>query len=350
MNAQRNQIALLHGAGYTGGELIRLLLAHPVARLHAVTSRSAAGQPAWSAHPNLRGQLDLVFSDPDAFDPSEADIIFIAAEHGRSARLAAALLADGFDGMIIDLSADFRLGRPELYETWYDFEHPAPDLLSSFVYGLPEVCAPYPPGTRHIANPGCFATGVSLALWPAVRRMKRIDAFVTAWTGASGSGARPKPATHFPIRDGNARAYKALRHQHLPEIQQVLGPGATIRFVPVSGPWTRGIWGVADVPLPPGVGAADVDEWYAEAYAGCPLVRLYPDALPELRFAAHSPFCDIGWMVRDGRLLVGFAEDNLIKGAAGQAIQNMNLLLGLPETTGLLPAERPAPQTRKDAP
>ncbi len=338
MNSRHHRIALLHGAGYTGGELIRLLLAHPVARLHAVTSRSYAGQPAWRAHPNLRGQLDLVFSDPDAFDPAEADIIFIAAEHGRSAPLAAALLADGFDGILIDLSADFRLDQADLYETWYDFEHPAPDLLASFVYGLPEICVPYPPETKHIANPGCFATGVSLALWPAAQHMDRMDAFVTAWTGASGSGARPKATTHFPTRDGNARAYKALRHQHLPEIQQVLGPRATVRFVPVSGPWSRGVWGVADVPLPPDAAASDVDGWYTEAYADCPLVRLYPDALPELRFSVHSPFCDIGWMVRDGRLLVGFAEDNLIKGAAGQAIQNLNLLLGLPAATGLLPA------------
>lgn len=337
MNSQRHQTALLHGAGYTGGELIRLLLAHPVARLHAVTSRSCAGEPLWRAHPHLRGQTDLVFSDPDAFDATEADSIFVAAEHGQSARLAAALLADGFDGILIDLSADFRLDRADLYETWYDFEHPAPHLLSSFAYGLPELCAPYPPGTRRIANPGCFATGVTLALWPAARHMDQMDAFVTAWTGASGSGARPKATTHFPTREGNARAYKALCHQHLPEIQHMLGPGATVRFVPVSGPWSRGIWGVADIPLPAGVAAADVDAWYAEAYADCPLVRRYPGALPELRFAAHSPFCDIGWMVQDGRLLVGFAEDNLIKGASGQAIQNLNLLIGLPEATGLLP-------------
>ena len=338
MNDQGHRIALLHGAGYTGGELIRLLLAHPVARLRTVTSRSYAGQPVWRAHPHLRGQLDLVFSAPGAFDPAEAEVIFLAAEHGQSARLAADMLAGGFDGILIDLSADFRLRRADLYKTWYDFEHPAPDLLSRFAYGLPEICAPYPSGTRHIANPGCFATGISLALWPATQHMERTDAFVTAWTGASGSGARPKATTHFPTRDGNARAYKALQHQHLPEIQQTLGPRATVRFVPVSGPWSRGIWGVADIPLPADARATDVDTWYAEAYADCPLVRLYPNALPELRPVVHSPFCDIGWMVQDGRLLVGFAEDNLIKGASGQAIQNLNLLLGLPATTGLLPA------------
>ena len=337
-SVMNNRIALLHGAGYTGGELIRLLLTHPVARLNTVTSRAYTGKPVWCAHPHLRGQLDLIFSDPDEFDPVETDIIFIAAEHGKSAGLATKVFADGFDGLLIDLSADFRLGNASLYETWFDFAHPAPNLLSSFVYGLPEICAPYPPGTKRIANPGCFATGISLALWPVTQHMETVDAFVTAWTGASGSGARPKAATHFPTRDGNVRAYKALSHQHLPEIKQVLGADAEIRFVPVSGPWTRGIWGVADIALPAGAATSDVEQWYAEAYADRPFVRLYADGFPELRFAVHSPFCDIGWIVRDSRLLVGFAEDNLIKGAAGQAIQNLNLLLGLPETAGLLPA------------
>lgn len=338
--AMNNRIALLHGAGYTGGELIRLLLTHPGTRLNVVTSRAYTGKPVWCAHPHLRGQLDLVFSDPDEFDPAETDIIFIAAEHGKSAGLAAKLFEDGFDGLLIDLSADFRLGNASLYKQWFDFAHPAPNLLASFVYGLPEICTPYPPGTKRIANPGCFATGISLALWPVTRHMEAVDAFVTAWTGASGSGARPKATTHFPTRDGNVRAYKVLSHQHLPEIKQVLEQDTEIRFVPVSGPWTRGIWGVADIPLPAGTAAADVEQWYTEAYADCPFVRLYADGLPELRFAVHSPFCDIGWIVRDGRLLVGFAEDNLIKGAAGQAIQNLNLLLGLPETTGLLPVSK----------
>ncbi|MEX0746584.1 MAG: Asd/ArgC dimerization domain-containing protein, partial [Rhodothermales bacterium] len=202
--------------------------------------------------------------------------------------------------------------------------------------GLPEVYAPYPDGTRYIANPGCFASGLSLALWPAATNLPTFSASVTALTGASGSGARPKETTHYPTREGNVRAYKVLRHQHLPEVLQVLGEGASVAFIPVSGPWTRGIWGTAQIELPNE--GEDVDSWFHSAYDGKPFIRLWENELPELRFAVHTPFCDIGWMVQDRHLVIAFAMDNLLKGAASQAVQNLNLLLGLPETTGLLPA------------
>ena len=188
-----------------------------------------------------------------------------------------------------------------------------------------------------MANPGCFATGLALALWPLSRHLETATVAVTALTGASGSGTRPKAATHFPERDGNVRAYKVLVHQHLPEVQQVVGPGLRIAFVPASGPWTRGIWGTVHVTLPEGITAGEVDEWYATAYDQAPFVRLWPNQLPELRYAVHTPFCDLGWIVRNRALVVGFALDNLLKGAASQAIQNLNLLLGLPQTAGLLP-------------
>jgi N-acetyl-gamma-glutamyl-phosphate reductase len=328
------RVAVLHGAGYTGAELIGLLLAHPTCTLSAVTSRSFAGRPLWDAHPALRGSTDLAFTAPDDFDPSAVDAVFLAAEHGRAAGVVATLLADGFDGFVVDLSADFRLRDPAVYEARYGRPHPAPELLSEFEYGLADVRAPYPEGTRLLANPGCFATGLALSLWP-LGRGGTFHAAVTALTGASGSGARPSDTTHFPTREGNVRSYRELRHQHLAEVLQLLGPGARVDFVPVSGPWTRGIWGTAH--LVAGIDPGGVAQAFEEAYADRPLVRLWPDRLPEMRWSIGSPYCDLGWIARDGVVVVGFALDNLVKGASGQAIQNLNLLRGRPETEGLLP-------------
>lgn len=338
-HASPARVAVLHGAGYAGAALIRLLTAHPFVVLDAVTSRTFAGQPVWTAHPALRGQTDHVFSSPDVLPLDALDAVFIAAEHGQGAAAVTGLLAAGYTGAVIDLSADHRFRDPALYETWFGFTHPAPERLGVFAYGLPEVYAPYT--TKYIANPGCFATGLALALWPLARRLPALDAAVTALTGASGSGTRPTDATHYPTRDGNVRAYKVLAHQHLPEVLQTLGPHADVAFVPASGPWTHGIWGTGHATLPDGLTEADVAAWYADAYADAPMVRLWPGVLPELRHAAGTPFCDVGWVIRGRRLVVGFALDNLLKGAASQAVQNMNLVLGLPESAGLIPSPQP---------
>lgn len=331
------RVALLHGAGYAGGDLIRLLLKHPEVSIEAVTSRAFAGQPLWKAHPDLRGQTDLVFASDDVQAADGCDVVFIAAEHGKGVEAVRALFDASFSGAIIDLSADFRFKQAARYDEWFGFTHPSPELLGSFQYGLPELFAPYQLDTRLIANPGCFATGVTLALWPLAKNLPALDAAVTALTGASGSGARPREGTHFPTRDGNVRAYKVLAHQHLPEVLQSLGDHCRVSFVPVSGPWTRGIWGSAIVTLDDTTTARDVAAWFGEAYRSSPFVRLWPDALPEMRFSVNTPFCDVGWIFRDSRLVVGFALDNLLKGAASQAVHNMNLVLGFPETTGLLP-------------
>lgn len=332
------RVAILHGAGYVGGELVRLLLAHPHAEAAAVTSRTFAGRPLGDVHGRLRGQTDLAFSAPDALEPGAFDAAFVCAEHGQGAAAVAHLREAGFEGLVVDLSADHRLSDPAHYETWFGFTHPAPERLAEAVYGLADVQPGAIRGARLVANPGCFATGLALALWPLVRALGRFEAHVTALTGASGSGASPRPGTHFPTRDGNVRGYKVLAHQHLPEVQQVLGEGARVHFVPASGPWTRGIWGTAHVGLPEGVAPSDVDDWFADAYAARPLVRLSPGALPELLPAVETPFGDLGWVVRGGHLVVGFALDNLLKGAAAQAVHNLNLALGLPETAGLLAA------------
>ena len=361
---------VLHGAGYAGGELVALLLGHPAVEVVAVTSRSQAGGAVWTTHPRLRGQTDLLYSAPDDLDVSALDAAFVCAEHGQGAQTVQSLRAAGFEGLVVDLSADHRLGDPDAYRAVYGLDHPAPDAMRSAVYGLTEVNGDRVPGATLVANPGCFATGIALALWPLVT-FGPFEAHVTALTGASGSGARPSETTHFPRRDGNVRAYKVLAHRHLAEVDETLaaaggagrsgGPlplappvqegdspsatppgvdgegGAVVHFVPASGPWTRGIWGTAHVALaapPPEGGVARAFE---AAYGGRPFVRLSPGELPELLPTVGTPFCDVGWVERGGHLVVGFALDNLLKGAASQAVQNLNLALGLPETLGLLP-------------
>ena len=339
-NPRKYRAALLHGAGYAGRELIRLLAHHPYVELAQVTSRSHAGEPYWKAHPPLRGIAEGTFAA--SFTETAVDVVFIAAEHRQGAGAVDALLAAGYEGAIVDLSADFRLRDVATYESVYDVEHPRADLLDSFIYGLPEVHAPYPEGTKYIGNPGCFATGISLALYPVRDLVAETPVAVTAMTGASGSGARAKATTHYPDRNGNVRAYSVLAHRHIAEVDQTLGVKGHVMFTPVSGPWTHGIWGTATLKLTAGISESDINNRFTDTFGDRRLIRLTPGALPELLPAAGSPFCDIGWTVRDGVLVIGFAIDNLLKGASSQAVQNMNLILELPETAGLLPS--PSPQ------
>lgn len=335
------RVAVLHGAGYVGRELIRLVLAHPHLDLVRVTSRSHADEPIHVAHPELRGTTALSFSADLDWKANGVDAVFVAAEHGKGIEAVVALLDSGFTGKIVDLSADFRLRDADDYPVWYNYEHPERDLLGQFAYGIPELYAPYDTD-RFVANPGCFATAIAMGLAPLKQAGVPLRAYVTALTGASGSGALAKPGTHYPTRDGNARAYNVLNHRHQAEINQVVGDSVAVDFVPSSGPWTRGIWGTAHVTVVDEINASPLDaesvaSWFNDLYADCPLVRLWPGQIPELRWSVNSPFVDLGFVEKDGKLVVGFAIDNLMKGAASQAIQNLNVLLGFPQTLGLIP-------------
>jgi N-acetyl-gamma-glutamyl-phosphate reductase len=323
-----------------GGELLRLLAAHPGARLAAATSRTFAGEPVAAAHPSLRGQLDLSFVAPDALPLDALDAVLVAGEHGRSMHLVPDLLDAGFGGTIVDLSADFRFRDASVYPEWFDTEHPAPGLLDRAVYGLPELSSKIG-GAQLVANPGCYATGIALALAPLAVQGVAFVAHVTALTGASGSGTRPSAATHYPTRDGNVRPYKVLAHQHGPEVTQKIGSHVDLRFVPASGPWTRGIWGTIQVEAEGDLVVGSVADQFEAAYTNAPFVRASPGRLPSLQPVVNTPFCDLGWQVQEDTLVVGFALDNLLKGAASQAIQNMNRVLGLPEPAGLLPQSHP---------
>lgn len=330
--------AVVHGAGYVGRELIRLLENHPSIVLKTVVSGSAEGKPVHDVHPTLRGTCSLTFTKMETAHLEDHDVVFIAGIPGTGVAAFRHLASTDFDGIFVDLSTDFRFADPGDHLKWNGTPREDGGAAGDFVYGLPEITAPYPAGTRLIANPGCFATGLALTVWPIASNVSGASVHITALTGASGSGVSPSKTTHFPDRDGNVRAYKVYAHRHVGEVLQLIGRTLDIAFVPVSGPWTRGIWGTAQVSLPAGVTESVVESWFETAYAGKPFVRLWSDQLPELHYAVGSPFCDIGWRVSEGNLAVVFALDNLLKGAASQAVQNANLALGMPEGLGLLPS------------
>ncbi|HRR09362.1 MAG TPA: N-acetyl-gamma-glutamyl-phosphate reductase [Rhodothermales bacterium] len=327
------RVAVLHGGGYVGMWMIELLLRHPEVSLKWVTSRSGAGRPVYSVHPTLFGKTSLLFSAPEEVDYNEVDVVFITAEHKQGVYVVMNLLEQGYKGKIIDLSADFRFEDASLYPTWFGYEHPAPDLLPLFQYGLVEVYETLIRESRYVANPGCFATALNLALYPLSGSLSGTHFHITAMTGASGSGNKASAGTHFPNRNGNVRTYKVLNHQHQPEILQTCGAETRFSFVPVSGPWTYGIW--ASIQFSAEVTKKQLDEWYYEAYGNQPGIRLWP-SLPELLPVVGTPFCDLGTAAGKREGVVVVAIDNLWKGAASQAIQNMNLMTGLPVMKGLL--------------
>lgn len=322
--------AILHGAGYVGSALIESVLSHPEFNLAKVTSRSQAGQPVHGTHPHLRGQCNLSFEE-NLGSHDGLEVIFVAAAHGQGAQAVGKLRNEGYEGLIVDMSADFRLEDAQTYLDRYGIEHPRPDLLEEAWYGLPEITGAPPIGIKLIANPGCFATAISLALHPLSKAGLASSISITAMTGASGSGIQAKAGTHFPSRAGNLRAYKVLSHQHEAEIRQ-MAPGLDFTFVPVSGPWTAGIWGTAQFSMD----EQKVGDLYDAAYGDKSLIRLWPGQIPELHWSVGSAFTDIGWIQKGEKVVVGFALDNLMKGAATQAVQNVNLAFGFEETMGLL--------------
>jgi N-acetyl-gamma-glutamyl-phosphate reductase len=352
--------AIVGGTGYGGMELLRYLLDHPSIEVAAITSRTESGLVG-DVHPHLRGLTDLSFTAERATDlAKEHDLLFFAAPHGVAAKEVAAVLDASPRVKVVDLSGDFRLKDAAAYPEVYGYEHPAPALLAEAAYGLPECGgrASASDGRRRlVANPGCHAAAAVLALHPLVRAKvwrgapttpgARAVATVVSVTGSSGSGAKPGRGTHHPERFSNFRAYKPLRHQHLPEIRQALlaqgmSERAFVAFVPCSGPFARGIVATATVDVR-GEGAAapeaeDFESYVrtavSQAYAGEPFVRLVPET-PEARAVAGTNFADVGVAERDDVVCVSVAIDNLGKGMAGTAVQNANLLFGLPETAGL---------------
>jgi N-acetyl-gamma-glutamyl-phosphate reductase len=342
---KRHRAAVIGGSGYGGAELVRRLLVHPDVELVRVASIDLVGEPLSAADPALEGRTELTF---EALAPAEAargvDVVLLGLPHGVSATKVPELVA--IPGLkVVDMSGDFRLRDADAYARHYGKTHPAPALLAEFTYGLPEANREAIRRARLVAAPGCFATTIELALLPLARAgLLEGVVHVQGITGSSGSGAAPSAGTHHPVRAGNLKAYKPLEHQHVPEIEQTLrAAGArdlALRFVPVSAPLGRGILATAFVELAEEWTQARLDALYRDAYAKEPFVRVPRRRLPEVAAVSSSNFAEVGVVagpVRGGRRTVTVlgALDNLVKGGAGQAIQDMNLMLGLDEMASL---------------
>ena len=333
-------VAVIGAAGYAGGELLRLLAGHPEVDSWTAVSRSQAGQAVGSVHPALAPLSDAVFSgDTPADAVRNADVVYLALEHGESARLADEIFAAD-PRLVVDLAADFRIQDLALYNRFYG-PHPASALLPRFAYGLADVAGHALRGARAVATPGCFATAAQLALHPLARSGIVTAPTLFALTGSSGAGVHPKPTTHHPARAHNVVAYAVLGHRHEAE---VLGawrgwtgrPDAAARLLTHAGPFVRGIYLTCHARLPPGSIGPDAVELLRSAYAGRPFVRVL-DAPPELTHVVGTNYAQLHAVVSDdgAELVIIVAMDNLIKGAAGQAVQAMNLALGIPEEAGL---------------
>ena len=346
----RIAVCILGGSGYGGGELLRLLQQHPEVESLRAVSRKYAGQPFWKVHPNLRSVVPGEFdAEPDwgALTGAARPVVFAAMPHLEFAKQLPALEAEWRrHGLaerltVIDLSGDFRLDDAVTYERAYGVEHASPQQLGSFIYGLPEWRGQDIKGAKRISNPGCFATAIQLALLPFAGLQDLGFIAVSAATGSSGAGASPGEGTHHPLRAQDFRAYKVLGHQHGAEITRLLDAGGSrgyhLGFVPQSAPMVRGIFATVQFRPALKLDAAALRSRMETAFKGTAFVRLTEES-PRVGAVAGSNFCDIGWQLKDGTVAVMSALDNLVKGMAGQAVQNMNLALGLPETVGLLQA------------
>jgi N-acetyl-gamma-glutamyl-phosphate reductase len=344
--AKRFKAAIIGGSGYGGAEMARRLLMHPDVELVRVASIDHVGEALGAVHPNLDGVTNLKFED---LTPAEAakgcDVALLALPHKVTAAKVPELVAAGVK--VVDMSGDFRLRDAAAYEKYYGAKHPHPELLGSFVYGLPELNREKIKAAKYVASPGCFATTIELALMPLARAglLDGAQIHVTGITGSSGSGIAPSAGTHHPSRAGNLKTYKPLDHQHVPEIMQLLGDAGAknvgLHFVPVSAPLTRGIFATCMVELPDSVDNGKLAAMYDEIYAREPFVRRpSTKRLPEVVAVHGSNYCEVGFQAgaaHGGKRTVALfsALDNLIKGGAGQAIQNMNLVLGLDEKASL---------------
>ncbi|WP_020599645.1 N-acetyl-gamma-glutamyl-phosphate reductase [Spirosoma panaciterrae] len=319
---EKINVGIIGGAGYTGGELLRILINHPFVNVAFVHSKSQAGKPVWSTHTDLLGDTDLTFSGAETTElvaQEGLDAIFLCSGHGASATF----MADhdvSDDVMVIDLSADFR------------------DEHNDFVYGLPELQRERIQEATRIANPGCFATSIQLALLPLAKAGKLTDAVqVSAITGSTGAGQALVPTTGFTWRNNNVSIYKAFTHQHLAEIRQSLTQlepdfKAAINFVPYRGDFTRGI--MANVYTPFSGTLDEAKQLYKNYYGSHPFTHVSDNPV-DVKQVVNTNKCLLHLEVHDGQLLITSVIDNLTKGASGQAVQNLNLVFGLPEDSGL---------------
>lgn len=338
------KVKIVGGTGYTGGELIRILLNHPNAELVGITASSIESpQPLHTVWNSLRGVSDIQFTKENSSDTCGADVVFLSTPHGVAMQLAKDYLQQGCT--VIDLSADFRFNNPDDRIGWYPEPHPSKELCEQAVYGMPELNRDAITGAKLIACPGCYATSVILGLYPALKN-KHIQPdtiHVSAASGVSGAGKNPKPQFHYPDMDQNYFAYRIGKHQHIPEMRSVLsnstGSDVQLSFVPHVLPVRRGILSTIFCQPAEGVSLEDLWNGYHNLYKDEPFMRVYDlgDA-PNLNAVANTNYLDtaVHQDQETGEFIILSAEDNLLKGAAGQAVQCFNILNGYQETLGLI--------------
>lgn len=332
---------IIGGTGFTGSELIRILAHHPNASLDIITSESKKGTKVSEVFPQLEGVTDLSFTSLEDLNPGQVDVLFLALPHGVSMKFIKDTMAHE-KCIVIDLSGDFRLNSADSYNEWYPSKHLIPDLVEKTVYGLPELFRKDLPGHTLIANPGCYPTSSILPLAPLLREHV-IDAqsiMIDAKSGVTGAGANPKPQTHFPMANENFSAYGLKKHRHTPEIQESLtnysGMKTRVLFTPHLLPVNRGI--LSTIYAKPAGDISDdrLSKIFSEYYANEPFIR-YRNLPPHIQHVRGTNYCDMH-ATYDGRtdtIILVSCIDNLVKGAAGQAVQNMNIQFSLNETTGL---------------
>jgi len=341
------RIGIIGGSGYVGSELLRLLLMHPQVEVTMVTSRQSAGEFIFNIHPNLRGltQLKFVPQDMDELQKN-CDLVFTATPHGGSVNLVPKLLEAGLK--VIDMSADFRLKNPSDYDLYYGWSHAHPEMLKEAVYGLPELHREEIKQAKLVACPGCMATSAILGLAPIIKAglVENNKIIVDLKVGSSGGGSKATLASHHPERSGGVRPYQVVGHRHTAEVEQELtalsDEPVKIGFTPHAVNMVRGI--LSTIHVFPKQPLTNKDLWKAlrGMYGTEPFIRLVkyqkgPYQLPDPKITLGTNFCDVGFEIdeRVNRLLIFSAIDNMVKGAAGQGVQCLNLLMGVDETTGI---------------
>ena len=336
------RVSIVGASGYSGLELTKLLVRHPRIQIEQLFANTSAGRRVADVHPLLRGRIDAVYAEYSPEAACTSNLVFIALPSGEAMNLIPELLNRG--KKVVDLGGDFRLGTAAQYERYYHRPHRAPELLSNAVYGLPEWHSEAIKAASLLANPGCYPTSAILPLAPLLKERLIMDEgiVVNSLSGVSGAGRSASTELSFAEVNESVRAYKVGQHQHLPEInealQSVIHRPVSVTFVPHLIPLTRGIYTSIYATLAKGVSSDDVSHAYRHAYGKAPFIRVSDSAIPELKNVVYTNFLDIGFRVgeADNRLMLFSAIDNLLKGAAGQAVQNMNLMFGLNETEGLL--------------
>jgi len=343
-SSRQIRAGIVGGTGYTGVELLRLLARHPRVTLQLITSRKEDGMPVADMFPSLRGAVDLCFQPPDKADLTSCDVVFFATPHGVAMKQAEVLLSRGVK--VIDLAADFRLQNTAQFERWYKMPHDCPQILQQAVYGLPELNRDNIRSAQIIGNPGCYPTTVILGLLPLLQADKPLveldDMVADAKSGVSGAGRKAEVGTLFCEASDSLRAYSVSGHRHHPEIveqlERIAGQPVGLTFVPHLVPMIRGMFTTLHLRICEDAWQTDFQALYEKHYAAEPFIDVMPaGSLPDTRCVRASNYIRIALHRPPGskKLLVLVVQDNLVKGAAGQAVQNMNLMFGLPEEMGL---------------